>query len=87
MHSGWKSREGGSLWLWPFSLEGLLGLSKNVGGPPFCVLLHFYATIFETLPPPPPPVGSYTNDTLWKLIFILQNIFFCVFQENEMKFV
>ncbi len=57
MHSSWTSREGGP---WGFShilFRGYLGLSENLGGPLFLpffrVLLHFYVTIFRTLPPPP----------------------------------
>ncbi len=40
------------MWFWPNSFEGgTWGLSENLGGPLFRVLLHFYDRIFLTLPP------------------------------------
>ncbi len=59
-----------------FFLGGYLGLSENlVGGPLFylfCVLLHFYVTIFWTLPlsSPLPPVCIYEN--YWSIFLKLR---------------
>jgi hypothetical protein len=36
-----------------------MGLSKNLGGSPFRLLLHFYVTIFQILPPSPLSVCIY----------------------------
>ncbi len=48
MYSSWR----GELGFWPNSFEGVLGLSDNLGGPLFRVLLNFYVTIFQSLTSP-----------------------------------
>ncbi len=45
----------GSLGFGQILLRGYLGLSENLGGPLFRVLLHFYDQICWPLTPPPPP--------------------------------
>ncbi len=66
MHSSWNPVGGGYLGFWQNSFHGLLGVVSKVGGGggkgvgpsflDFCVLLHFYVTIFGTLTLPFPCV-------------------------------
>ena len=57
MHSSWESRGPGG---------GVLGVLAKffLGSPLFRVLLHFYVTIFRTLPPSP---YVYNYETDYKL--------------------
>jgi hypothetical protein len=73
---------------WSFGqilFRGVLGVFRKSKGSTFltvCVLLHFYVTIFWSLPPPPPPplcasVGAELNVIMvndkMAIVIILQN--------------
>jgi hypothetical protein len=58
MYSSWKLRGGGPWGCGQILFRGVLGVVRKYREYPFCVLMHFYVTIFWTLPPRPPLCAS-----------------------------